>query len=102
MLLKLITLGLATWRVSHLLVHEEGPWGFLEEIRHVMGIERYDDGTLMSYPTWSPLHCVWCTSIWVAGALMLLPKSTWLCTWLAGSAIAIGIEEVYGKSISTD
>ena len=85
-LVNFIIFGLATWRVSNLLVNEAGPFDVFTKIRERAGIEHVD-----GVPTIVPdkffaqlLSCVWCTSIWVGAG--------WLIAWLvmpeAASAFA--------------
>lgn len=72
--LTFIILGLATWRITLLLVVEEGPKDVFTKLRLILGV-RYDEygkkyginmiGELMS--------CAWCTSVWV-GALVWLTQ----------------------------
>jgi len=64
----LLILGLATWRVSNLLVNERGPFDIFVHLRELSGIEHDQDGI----PTVIPdgfipgvLSCVWCASMWV-------------------------------------
>jgi hypothetical protein len=49
--------ALAVWRVTHLLVHEDGPGGAVARLRAVAG----------RLPGGSPLTCFYCASVWVAG-----------------------------------
>jgi hypothetical protein len=52
--LDALLLMLATWRISHALASEKGPWGFLERLRgRFHGV----------------LDCVYCASVWVAGVV---------------------------------
>jgi hypothetical protein len=80
--------ALATWRLSYLLVSENGPWHLAKKLRLRTGIV-YDDttGFVITYPDWNPLSCLYCTSLWVATGLFLAPR--WLHRILAASAIAI-------------
>ena len=83
MTLTLIVLfGLATWRVSNLLVNEAGPFDMFTKIRECAGIEHLD-----GVPTIVPdkffaqlLSCVWCASIWVGAG--------WLIMWLVLPEVA--------------
>jgi len=52
-LTDLLTLALATWRLSYLLVYEDAPWRFMTRLR-----EWNDLGGL--------LRCIYCTSVWTA------------------------------------
>lgn len=70
---SIILAPFATWRISHILVHEEGPFDFAIKFRHLIGI-RYNDmseqyGTNMLARAFS---CVWCLSVWVGFALTVL------------------------------
>jgi len=58
-----------------MLVHEEGPFGIFERMRGD------------SFAIGNPLVCVWCTSVWVALALLVLPQ--WVSRWFAISALAV-------------
>lgn len=91
-LVLLLRDSLAVWRLSHMLVHEEGPGDLLVKLRESTGV--HDGGQLVTN-TWTPLWCVWCTSLWVAFVLPLLP--TYLRTALAASAIAMIVDGQYGS-----
>lgn len=73
----LIVGGLATWRLTRLLVVEEGPFKIFYKLRTATGIE-YDidndtDEVFVSWhPSWNPLYCEWCTSLWVAILMYIL------------------------------
>lgn len=56
-----------------MLVQEAGPGRIFIRLREATGIVHTDDGHVLNYGDWTPLYCVWCTSIWVALAFMLLP-----------------------------
>ena len=65
-IVALLVLGLATWRISSLLVSEEGPFGILVKFRYIIGI-RYDE---LSNPVGTNViadlfTCVWCASVWI-------------------------------------
>lgn len=85
-ILFFVILSLSTWRLTHMLCHERGPFAVLEKIR--------------AYPLFSNvLACYWCASFWVGllhallyahvaeteGLVLLFP------TALAFSTIAIAI-----------
>jgi hypothetical protein len=103
LLIDLIVMGFATWRISSLCVHEAGPWDILARFRYFIGV-RYDE---WSNPVGTnvfaqALMCVYCTSVWVAGFVALvyylLPWLRLLILALAVSALAIIIEEINGTS----
>lgn len=95
---ELLILGLATWRISSLLVNEDGPWDLLGRLRDMLGVT-YDEHSL---PVGSNViaklfTCVWCISPWVAGSVYLswvwIPTTTLaIMTVLALSTFAVLIE----------
>lgn len=90
---EFIVLGLATWRVSNLLVDEKGPWDLFLKMRKLAGIEHDEDGTAILIPDgFMPgvLSCVWCASIWV-GAF-------WGMFYFLTPEIAIVCGEIFGLS----
>jgi hypothetical protein len=78
---RLVVAMLATWRLTHLVVREDGPAALLARARAALS-----DGTGMGV-----LDCFYCTSLWVAA-----PVSLWVASrpldvvmvWLALSALA--------------
>lgn len=98
---SLIVLGLATWRLSSLLVWEDGPFHLFARIRELAGIKHDEDGKPFMIPDrfWATLlSCVWCASVWVATGWFVLwiflPKLTMLgATVFALSGAAIFFEQ---------
>lgn len=97
-LTEFLIVGLAVWRISSLLVHEDGPFDLLGKMRHSAGVrydehsERYGQNELANM-----LNCVWCTSFWVAlivvGLYWLVPTTTVVaCSLFACSAVAVIVE----------
>ncbi len=83
-----LTLGtLCTWRITHLLQAEDGPWDVVVRIRHRAG-----DGF------WGNLlDCFLCLSLWIAAPLAYLTGEGWaerFLLWPALSAGAILLEKV--------
>lgn len=64
--------GLASWRISHMLVYEYGPFGIFQWVRSLFGIRHTARGEIVTFSHRNVLNCVWCTSVWVALALSLL------------------------------
>ena len=65
-----LILALATWRVTSLLVSEDGPWFMFVKLRVWMGV-RYDSETLQPIADnviASAFLCLWCLSFWVGMA----------------------------------
>jgi hypothetical protein len=77
--------ALATWRVTHLLVEEDGPGGMVVRLR-----QRAGDGWMGSV-----MDCFYCLSIWtaapVAAAVARRPREAPLI-WLALSGAACLLE----------
>lgn len=117
--LTFVVLSLATWRISSLLVAEDGPFHIFRRLRCYwrageFGGATYDPQRLtpqeiecaiarMAEPQpflGQVLSCLWCTSVWVALGLTLItalaPWSLWLWTPLALSAAAIAVERWSG------
>ncbi len=80
--LDFVVATLATWRVSTLLVREEGPYALLARARRALAT------TLIG----RALGCFYCTSLWVAAPIALWlvgPTRSWGIAWLALSGAAI-------------
>jgi hypothetical protein len=78
---EFIILALATWRLSSLLVNEEGPFSVFTNLRYLAGV-RFDEYS-QSYGknvVADALQCVWCASVWIA--------IIWFAAWLLFGAIA--------------
>jgi hypothetical protein len=79
--LKFVMAVLATWRVTHLVVREDGPWKVVARLRRLAGDGFF--GGLMD--------CFYCASLWVAApaALAVAPDVRhWVLAWLALSGAA--------------
>jgi hypothetical protein len=97
---NLLILILAVWRISSLLVNEDGPFNVLGRLRHRLGV-RFDE---YSQPYGEnelakALTCTWCTSIWVGVAFAVLyalaPTAVLICSLpFALSAGAIVVDGV--------
>ena len=79
---------LATWRVSHLLASEDGPWDLVARLRQRLGASAW--GRM--------IDCFACVSLWVAIPFSLfifreLPEV--LVCWLALSGAATLLEQIH-------
>lgn len=104
---NLLIYGLAVWRISSMLVKEEGPFYIFWKIRSRLG-HMYDldmnyighkDGFLSNN-----FACVWCMSVWVAIAVSIcryyfITPTFYLCLMLALSALAIGWESLVNRRL---
>ncbi|HUN94288.1 MAG TPA: DUF1360 domain-containing protein [Burkholderiaceae bacterium] len=85
--LKCVLAVLATWRVTHLVVHEDGPFDFILRIRAAAG------------STWigKLMDCFLCFSVWVAavaGVWLASNPAEFVAFWLAVSGAACLIEQL--------
>lgn len=82
-MLNLILLSLAAWRVTALLVYDDGPYGIFVRLRDAIG---------------GPLNCFWCTSVWVSlMASFVYAPIGWregLFRWWAVAALSVIIDEI--------
>ena len=77
----------ATWRVAHLLAHEDGPWDTVLRLRVALGNGLW--GRL--------LDCFHCVSLWVAAPVALAVARDpveWLLAWLGVSGAACLLERL--------
>lgn len=105
-MITILLMPFAVWRITSLLVFEEGPFGILDAFRHEIGI-RYDEHSNKygKNVVADAFSCFWCASIWIgffwAGMYLLFPEATlWIELPFATSAAAILIDGLmnYGKS----
>lgn len=89
-MMSLLLLGLATWRVSSMLVQEDGPWFIFRRLRDRMGFVHTEDGQVLAKPDGNVLGCLWCTSVFVSCVLSVIPFPVLMI--LAGSTIAIWLD----------
>lgn len=77
-------MGLATWRISHMLALEEGPFRVFVGFRKVFGVVHDDAGNVTSFPDGFGrlVTCMWCLSTWVAVII-------WLIFQVAPIAVAV-------------
>lgn len=95
-----LILMLATWRLTSLIVKEDGPWNMLARMRSLIGVrfnersQPYGINIIAEAAT-----CLWCASIWVGVAFSLgyltFPKPTLLVGFpLALSAAALVLQRL--------
>lgn len=92
-----LILALATWRLSNLLVNEDGPGDMFAHLRNLAGVQ--DNADVQPNAVAGAFVCIWCMSVWVGvlfgvmwqawpGAIM------WLALPLALSAAVIAMDKV--------
>lgn len=99
--LDAVVAALATWRISHMLLYENGPFRAIRRARVMLGVTYYDDGDVVASSKYEITTCIWCISVWVGavvGALWLLaPMWTyWVVLPLALSACAVIVSRLMG------
>ncbi len=70
--LELVAAAFATWRITALLVFDNGPFGIFLRLRERLGIVHDDNGDPSSWPDGGLgrlFTCVWCLSFWTALAV---------------------------------
>lgn len=90
--------ALATWRLTHMLMFERGPFSVFTRMRESVGIEHTEQGFPSVYDdneVAQALSCFLCTSVWVA-MIINLKRLSWLRRTLATSALAIFMDRHYG------
>lgn len=95
-----VILALATWRISHMVTQEDGPFDIFIKGRERIGrIEHDNDGIVVMIPETffgKLLSCVWCLSVWAGTfffvAYYLFPASILVSYPFAISAAAIWVE----------
>jgi hypothetical protein len=88
----LVLAALATWRLTHLLAHEDGPGGMIAGLRARLGAGWA--GGLMD--------CFYCLSLWVAAPMAFAVATSlvsWLLAWLALSGAACLLARLSGEPV---
>lgn len=101
---EFVIFGLATWRVSSLLVNEGGPGNIFVKLRTIAGIEHDQEGIATIIPEGffsGILSCIWCCSMWVAlfwvAFYIVFPELAMYSGIVFGvSTLAIVIERLIG------
>lgn len=88
-----LILGLATWRVSSLILYEDGPWRMFDRVRTRAGANTPGELSTLAVL----FSCVMCMSVWVALAGVLLGRwehGIWVLAVPAGSTVAIVVDRL--------
>ncbi|MFQ5528618.1 MAG: hypothetical protein ACE5GX_20480 [Thermoanaerobaculia bacterium] len=84
--LRFLLAALAVWRITHLLIREDGPWKLVARLRG------WFEGGFWG----GLLGCFKCLSVWVAIPFAFFVSGDWVeraVAWLALSGLAILLEE---------
>lgn len=90
--MTLLLCVLAVWRVTHAIVHEDGPWNVVTRLRQAAGEGFW--GQLMD--------CFYCASLWTSAVAALVIASNgreWVLSWLAISGTACLLERTGRKDL---
>lgn len=105
-ILAFTIIALACWRLTSLLVKEDGPWDMFARLRHLLGV-RYDAESrpYAERMLGKMALCPWCASVWIGGLMTVCMigapiPTTYLSLPLAFSAVAILIERMVGDGPS--
>ncbi|MGC2614865.1 MAG: DUF1360 domain-containing protein [Terracidiphilus sp.] len=85
--LRVVLGALATWRVTHLIAYEDGPWDVIASLRKTAG-----SGVLGKL-----MDCFYCLSLWVAAAVAVAIATSvkeGLLLWLGLSGAACLLDRV--------
>lgn len=98
-LLDFLVAGLATWRITHLLIYENGPFRVFRKLRERLGVVYYEDGDDVLSHKYEITTCVWCLSVWVGAMVAGLwfvagSFALWPVMPFALSAIAVILHEL--------
>lgn len=91
---RLVVTVLATWRLAHLLAHEDGPFDLVVRLRRQAGDGRL--GALMD--------CPYCLGLWIAAPLALVLSDSlmgWFVGWLAISGGAAWLESTSDRETAS-
>lgn len=90
--------GLAVWRITHMLLWEEGPFKVFFRLRELFSVEHDYSGAPVSWATWFPANlfeCAMCMSVWVTGLLAavfyLVPFGTEIIYVISWASVAAGM-----------
>ena len=90
--LRFVLAALATWRLSHLIAFEDGPWDVIVRIRRWAGSGFW--GRL--------LDCFYCVSLWVSAGMVALLRPTLQdvpLLWLGLSGAACLLDRLGGDRV---
>jgi len=91
-----LLLALAAWRVSYMLIEQEGPLRIFDRIRQYGDLAQ--DFIIKDHRIFN-FYCIECLSVWVAlpFALFINTDLHWFVTWLIIAAGAILINDIHEK-----
>ncbi len=90
---ELVVAAAATWRLSHMLLKENGPYTVFRRLREKFGVTYYPDSNDVASYEHEITVCIWCLSMWVGAGVALLYRmfgsnASWVVAPYAFSAFA--------------
>ena len=82
----------AAWRITHLLVAEDGPWDLIVKLRVLLG----DSAAGRS------MDCFYCSSVWVSVLFAFIVADHWpgrMLSWLALSGASSLFEQATNRGV---
>jgi Protein of unknown function (DUF1360) len=96
--LDLLIGSVATWRITHMLLLENGPFRVFRRLRERFGVVYgADDDTQVVSFKYEITTCPWCLSIWVATAATLLLRWSGVGRWVLLPFISSAGSVIIGK-----
>lgn len=95
--------GAATWRITHLLLYENGPFRLLRRARVLFGVVYAEDDSndLVSFK-YEITTCPWCLSVWVAMVVTLLLRlfsgARWLLLPFTFSMMSVTVSRFFERT----
>ena len=91
--MRLLLCVLAIWRLTHLIVAEDGPWDVIVKVRVRLGDSQAGRA----------MDCFYCLSLWIAIPFTFVVARhvwDWFIFWLALSAAAALLEQATNRDIN--
>jgi len=100
--LEFLVLALATWRLTSLLVWEDGPFEVFAKLRHWLGV-RYDDMSQPYGSNWfaKGVVCPACASVWF-GTVLGIAYLLWNPTWYIAFLLALSTGAILVETLIAD
>lgn len=101
-LVQMIIIGIAVWRLSYMLVEEEGPYEIFTRLRNWLGTDVDEDHRNQHLNTLRGiLECIYCISVWLGfffvAVYVISPLAAmYIALPFALSAIAIFLDKIHG------
>lgn len=90
---RFVLCALAIWRLTHLVVAEDGPWNIIVRVRAFLGDSQAGQA----------MDCFYCLSVWIAIPFTFVVANhfwNWVICWLALSATASLLEQATNRDIN--